>query len=86
MSHYQQNGTRAELAAVRANGLALAEGLLGLAGLALYGGAGTVRRLAEGLIWGPESGSREPGCTHGGARVRHHYTCECVPPCYGCHR
>jgi hypothetical protein len=86
MPQYRENGTRAELAAVGANGLALAEGLLGLAGLVLYGGTATARRLAEGLIWGRENRSRESGWTHGDACVRHHYTCECVPPCYGCHR
>jgi len=89
------NDIRGEAAATGANALAVAESIIGLAGFALFGGTAVARRLAERLIWGPDQHGDSCDCEHGCASraasycgstlIRHHYTCHCVPPCYGCH-
>jgi len=65
---------------------------IGLGAFALHGGALTLRRTVERLVWyGVDGPDGRCGChDHGGHAVVHHYHVKCVPShpghchCHGC--
>ena len=59
--------------------------LAGLGVSTLVDSAYGLRRLAEGLIWGPHPGLHQDhhGC---GCAIHHHYRVICQPRCYDCDR
>jgi hypothetical protein len=75
----------ARLVALGANTSAVAWGVVGLGGFILHGGTTVARRVVEAVAWGPRRGCG-PVWKRGAPLVRHHYVCQCVPPCYESHR
>lgn len=75
----------ARLVELGANTAAVTSTAVGLAGFVLHGGASIVRRAVEAVAWGQRH-RFVPEWPRGSQGVRHHYVCQCVPPCYECHR